>query len=136
MKKGVIFSLDAFLAVALFLIVVVSIYTSVLDSGNIKQQYYLSNDMLNILSSIEVEYFEDSYVNLHSIIDENEERKKVIGGALLNLENNEISSIINEIFSENLIGSRYGVGIKIENEDIVLLSKKYVVARTIRIPSS
>jgi hypothetical protein len=136
MRKGIIFSLDAFLAVGLFMIVVLSIYIGVLDSGNVKQQYYMSNDIINILLNVNIDDLDDIlYSDLKSVVDA-QYTGRSIGTVLILMKDNEndILTIINDLFPSVQVGERYGVGLKVEGEEILVINKKFLVGKTSKIP--
>ena len=54
MKKGFFFSLDSILALILFGVVLAGIYSFFLVTHSIDQQFYLSEDILNRFSTVNV----------------------------------------------------------------------------------
>lgn len=50
MKKGFFFSLDAFFAIMTFTLVLVSIYGYFVNTQELRQQYYYSEDVLNVFT--------------------------------------------------------------------------------------
>jgi hypothetical protein len=69
MKKGFIFSMDAFLAIVLFVFVLFLIYIFSLQSTNINQEYLLSNDILTLFSNLKIgELNMTNYTNVNKLI--------------------------------------------------------------------
>ena len=54
MKKGFIFSLDSFLALTIFTLVVAMIYLFFIFSSPTTQQYYFSEDTLVVLNNVKI----------------------------------------------------------------------------------
>jgi len=54
MKKGFIFSLDAFFAIILFALVVFLIYVFSINSFGLNQQYFFSEDLLTVFSETKI----------------------------------------------------------------------------------
>jgi len=130
-KKGVIFSLDAFMAVGIFLIAAVSIYVFVLSSGNLKQQYYISNDILNIMQDIKVyELSATKYPELAIVLINNGSvSSKYLGSAFMTTDKAGI--FFNAIF-KILLSDKYEFGLNIDNKEISITNKNFVVARRAR----
>jgi len=55
MKKGFFFSLDAFFAIMIFTLVLVSVYGYFVNTQELRQQYYFSEDLFNIFTSVRME---------------------------------------------------------------------------------
>ena len=54
MKRAFIFSLDAFLAIILFIFIIFLIYTSSISFFGLNQQYFFTDDLLNTLSNVKI----------------------------------------------------------------------------------
>jgi len=71
-KRGFIFSLDSFFAIILFVVVLVTIYTFFIRFSPSEQQYYISEDLLNLYSNIKIEDLDlNKYPNINSLIENN-----------------------------------------------------------------
>lgn len=134
-KKGVIFSLDAFMAVGIFLIAAVAIYVFVLSSGNLKQQYYISNDILNILQDIKVyELSPGKYPEIASaLVNNGSVSSRYLGSAFMTTD--KAGEFFDAIFKA-LLSDKYEFGLNIDNKEISVTNKNYVVARRARISYS
>jgi hypothetical protein len=54
MKKAFIFSMDAFLAIVLFVLIIFLIYTFSISLSGLNQQYFFSDDILTVLSEVKI----------------------------------------------------------------------------------
>jgi hypothetical protein len=54
MKKAFIFSMDAFLAIVLFVLIIFLIYTFSISLSGLNQQYFFSDDILTALSEVKI----------------------------------------------------------------------------------
>ena len=54
MKKGFIFSTDAFLAIILFVLIIFLVYTFSISLSGLNQQYFFSDDLLTVLSNVKI----------------------------------------------------------------------------------
>jgi|SRR3989344_3320645 len=54
MKRGFIFSLDAFFAIILFALVIFLIYIFSINSSGLNQQYFFSEDLLTVFSETKI----------------------------------------------------------------------------------
>lgn len=57
-KKGFFFSLDAFFAILIFTLMLVSIYGYFVGTQELKQQYYFSEDLFDVFINIRMEEFD------------------------------------------------------------------------------
>ena len=58
LKKGFFFSLDAFMALSLFVLILISMYLFFINSSDLNQQYYFSEDLFDVFSNIKLEELE------------------------------------------------------------------------------
>lgn len=66
MKKGFFFSMDAFFAILTFTIILVSIYGYFVNVHELRQQYFYSEDILDVFSNIKMEELDlENYYNLN-----------------------------------------------------------------------
>ena len=69
MKKGFIFSMDAFLAIILFVFVIFMIYIFSLSMPELNQQYFFSEDFLTVLSEVRINEINlDNYPKINNLI--------------------------------------------------------------------
>ena len=61
MKRGFIFSIDAFLAILLFVFVIILIYSFSISFFSLNQQYFFSEDILTTLSETKLNELDLSY---------------------------------------------------------------------------
>ena len=69
MKKGFIFSFDSFLALIIFTLFTLLIYLFFVFSSPTIQQYYFSEDMLNVLQNVKISELElTSYPQINQMV--------------------------------------------------------------------
>ena len=69
MKRAFIFSMDAFLAIVLFVLVIFLIYTFSISLSGLNQQYFFSDDLLTTLSEIKINELDlNSYPRINQLI--------------------------------------------------------------------
>lgn len=69
MKKGFIFSMDAFLAIILFIFIIFLIYIFSISFFGLNQQYFFSEDLLTTLSETKINELDQSYYpHINSLI--------------------------------------------------------------------
>ena len=68
MKKGFIFSFDSFLALIIFTLFTLLIYLFFVFSSPATQQYYFSEDMLNVLQNVKISELQDSYPEINQMV--------------------------------------------------------------------
>jgi len=144
MKKGFIFSMDAFLAIILFVFVLFLIYSFSVQNTNINQEYLISNDLLNIFSEVRIsELNMTNYTNINSLISKGiiNETNITISQQIIrfNLSNDQlnlkifIDDIINKTNLENLKMALYLGDIKVygdnPNKESILSRRKIVVGK-------
>ena len=112
-KKGFFFSTDAFFAILIFTLVLVSIYGYFIGTQELRQQYFFSEDLFDVFINTKMEEW-NGFENFKTNIDENEDylihrtlidEKLTIMEQLITLNNNvtDINPEGNEI-ANNLIG--------------------------------
>lgn len=113
MKKGFIFSMDAFLAVILFVLVVFLIYTFSISLSGLNQQYFFSDDVLTALDKNKISELNlANYPNIDQLVKGGKIRDLdvtlVEQIVTFQLENDETSArlitedIINKIKSQDI----------------------------------
>ena len=68
MKKGFIFSFDSFLALIIFTLFTLLIYLFFVFSSPTTQQYYFSEDMLNVLQNVKISELQSSYPQINQMV--------------------------------------------------------------------
>lgn len=69
MKKGFIFSTDAFLAIVLFVLIIFLVYTFSVSLSGLNQQYFFSDDLLTVLSTVKINELDlEKYDKINSLI--------------------------------------------------------------------
>ena len=70
MKKAFFFSLDAFFAVIIFTLILVSVYGYFISTQELRQQYFYSEDLFNIFINTRMsELSPDAYPNIYALYD-------------------------------------------------------------------
>jgi uncharacterized ion transporter superfamily protein YfcC len=73
MKKGFFFSIDAFFALILFVLIIMAIYTFFINVGSLRQQYYFSEDLFNVMNNVKIrELDETSYTEMVNLAELND----------------------------------------------------------------
>jgi len=121
-KKGFFFSMDAFFAILIFTVILISIYGYFVNTHELRQQYFYSEDILDIFTNIKMEEFEVGnypyvsglYIHEDDEIRDNMDPSLTIMGQIVKLKNNNTeealigaSTIITNLTSP-LLGERYG----------------------------
>ena len=69
MKKGFIFSMDAFLAIIIFTFVIFFIYAFSISFPGLNQQYFFSEDLLNTIAEVKIDELNlASYPEINKLI--------------------------------------------------------------------
>jgi len=120
MKKGFFFSIDAFMALILFVLIIMLIYTFFIGVGTLRQQYYFSEDLFTVMDNVKInELDEDNYLTLYDIEDLND--NLTIMGQMVTFRVNESYDQAEQLIGtgvlniEGLVGS-YGVSLDIQNK--------------------
>lgn len=121
MKKGFFFSLDAFFAIMIFTLVLVSVYGYFVNTQELRQQYFFSEDILDVFSKTKM-----SELDLDEINNENLNllnQWNLINGDFTIIEqvisfknqgySNRSEWIVNNLTS-GLLSERYGFSFDIE----------------------
>ncbi|MBU2633843.1 MAG: hypothetical protein KJ674_01210 [Nanoarchaeota archaeon] len=116
MKKGFFFSIDAFLALMLFTLILVFIYSFFLNMGSLQQQYYFSEDLFDVLNNVELSELEDydSITQLNYIIDYNRTIMEQVVTFTINVTNKDNATLLLTDIIGNLTG-QYGIGVDVES---------------------
>ncbi|MBL7147841.1 MAG: hypothetical protein ISS82_03380 [Nanoarchaeota archaeon] len=118
LKKGLFFSSDAFIALMLFVVVLVSIYSYIIISSGMQQQYYFSEDLLDVFSEVTVgELSIADYPSLEYFIENNPDLT-ILESIVLNTYDNN-GDIINESI-DGLISEQYGIAFYIDDDEAII----------------
>ena len=60
LRKGFFFSMDSFMALSMFVIILVSMYVFFISVKSLDQQYYISEDLFDVFSEVEINELEYS----------------------------------------------------------------------------
>jgi hypothetical protein len=88
-KKGFIFSMDAFFAIALFVLVTVGVYAYFINFYSLQQQWYMSEDLMNTFSRTKIEELDlvsGIYPEIESIKEQESSFKKCRNIAITNVK--------------------------------------------------
>lgn len=107
MKKGFFFSTDGFVALMLFIIVLLGIYSYIIISSSMQQQYYFSEDLLDVFANVNVSELEENYPAL-GIYD----GKMTLLEAIVS--DTENSGEIIEELSSGLINEQYKIALYVD----------------------
>ena len=113
-RKGFFFSMDAFFAILIFTVALVSIYGYFINAQELRQQYFYSEDMLDIFSNVRMgeimeggSYSDLNRLNTWNLINED----LTIMEQIISFKNqgydNYSQWIVNNLTSD-LLGDRYG----------------------------
>ena len=73
MKRGFIFSFDSFLALVMFALFLILIFLFYIFTSPTTQQYFFSEDMLNVLSNVKINELDiNSYAQINALINDAE----------------------------------------------------------------
>lgn len=123
MKKGFIFSFDSFLALVLFTLFTILIYLFFVFSTPVTQQYYFSEDIINVLSTTKISELNLlEYPKIQEMIEQGiiTDTSSTIIEQILTLQLSEDESNSCGLFgnvTENLLPPGYKVGIDLATSD-------------------
>ena len=120
-KKGFFFSLDAFFAILIFTLVLVSVYGYFINTQELKQQYFFSEDLFDIFINTRMNELGGTYPEINELynseVDEIRNNmdytltimEQIITLKNINTEETDMAaeSIIGNL-TENLFDDRYG----------------------------
>jgi len=122
MKKGFFFSLDGFMAITLFILILVSMYLFFINSRSLDQQYYFSEDLFDVFSDVKIS--ELDYSTYGTVFDFIVDRKindtdltiseQIIDFALA--ENNDDAAALIQDITNGLFDNRFGVAFELQDE--------------------
>lgn len=115
MKKGFIFSFDSFLALIIFTLFTLLIYLFFVFSSPATQQYYFSEDMLNVMQNVKISEIQSSYPGIEEM---------VINGKIKDPE----ASILEQLLTFELENKRDDACILFDKIKINLLPKNYKIS--------
>jgi len=141
MKKGFFFSMDAFFAIMIFTMVLVSVYGYFVSTNELRQQYYFSEDLLDLFTKIKMS--EMNEVDTHPDLSRLKQWDLInddltVTDQVIYLKNKGYSNysewIVNNLTS-GLLSERYGLSFDIqgliyerENEVNALVSRQRFVS--------
>jgi len=109
-KKGLFFASDAFIALMLFIIILLGVYSYVIVSNNMQQQYYFSEDLLDVFSNIKLNELDSGkYLFIIGFSEELTIAEVIVQNPTL------VEDIIQEL-TGGLINQQYGVGVYIDGD--------------------
>ena len=114
-KKGLFFSSDAFIALMLFVIVLLGVYSYVVVSSNMQQQYYLSEDLLEVFANVKASDLTDEKQAILQLLPVYNADSTI--SELIVQNPNEVSEIINGL-TYGLVSWQYGVGLFIDGDEV------------------
>ena len=124
MKKAFFFSMDAFFAVMIFTLVLLSVYSFFINVQELRQQYFYSEDLLDIFTTTKMgELNQLSDGNYLKQLDESGviDRDLTVMEQMVTLTNQGYPEYSRWIFlnlTSGLFGERYGLGFDIGFESI------------------
>lgn len=133
-KKGFFFSIDAFMAILIFTVMIVSIYGYFINIHELRQQYFYSEDLLDIFINTHMNELDLSLTNYPSIFalysDNNDEvldnmdPSLTIMEQIVTLRNNNTAgasvaatTIVTNLTTD-LLGSKYGFSFDLGRDEI------------------
>lgn len=121
-KKGFVFSMDAFFAIVLFLVITLGIYSYFISFYSLQQQWYMSEDLMDVLLNTkigELDLTSGLYPNIEELSNSGVISKELSIADQINelVKNNQVDEAkrIAEDLVNPLRGSRFGVTISIED---------------------
>ena len=124
MKKGFIFSLDSFLALTIFTLVVAMIYLFFIFSSPTTQQYYFSEDTLVVLNNVKINELDlaqypkiEEMINNGKISDTSSTLVEQIAEFQIN-EDKASACLLFRDATKNLLPSSYNSTFQIRNDNI------------------
>ena len=122
MKKGFFFSLDAFFAIMIFTLVLVSIYGYFVNTQELRQQYFYSEDLLDIFINTKMDEIDDNHPDIQDLyvseipeVKDNMNPDLTIMEQIIILKNTntepglEAAQTIITSLTYNLLSERYGI---------------------------
>ena len=122
LRKGFFFSMDSFMALSMFVIILVSMYVFFISVKSLDQQYYISEDLFDVFSEVEINELEYSnYPYVSNLI-----AKGAINNTELTIseqiiefglnEDYQNASILIEDITGGLLPSQFGLSFELNNE--------------------
>ncbi|MFH1209812.1 MAG: hypothetical protein V1663_03415 [archaeon] len=120
-KKGFFFSIDAFFALILFVLIIMLVYSFFINVGSLRQQYYFSEDLFNVMNSVKIkELDETNYTEFVKLGELNNNRTIMEQIVTYRLNSSSVNdwawnnaTILTGIVIEDLTG-QYGASLNIE----------------------
>ena len=120
MKKAFFFSMDAFFAVIIFTLILVSVYSYFISTQELRQQYFYSEDMFDLFINTRVGELKqfDEHINLQqlrqwNLIEENLTVMEQIS-KFQNLGYTNYSQWVFYNLTSDFFGAKYGVEFNLE----------------------
>jgi hypothetical protein len=134
MKKGFFFTTDGFLAIILFTVIILGLFSYYISAKSLTQQYYYSEDLLNIFSNVKISELDPIYYpSIQTILNQPEEYNS--GNVIIQQinvfyeQNQELSAIeMVEELTTGLVPEKYGFGIIVKGEDVYSAGKENITA--------
>lgn len=118
-KKGFFFSMDAFLALMLFVLIVALIYSFFINMGTLRQQYYFSEDLFNVMNGVEIGELDESYYTIIGSLDDLDQNMTIMEQIATYRINNSLTAQTNfELLMQDIITDlrgQYGTSVDIED---------------------
>lgn len=140
-KRGFFFSLDSFLAIILFTVVLVMIYIFFIQFSPLQQQYYFSEDLLTVFSNVEIQdldiNIDNPELSKYPRISDLVANKKINDTTVTLLEQiatfyieDDIDSatVMVDDLSTDLFKEQYGVALDIGGEEVYSQQTEDVVS--------
>ena len=129
-KKGIFFTMDAFMGLSLFILILVTLYIFFISAGTLEQQYYISEDFFDVFSNIKFDELDtEKYDGVFALLVEGKINntdytlsEQII---ILSSEGNDANaSLLVGDFTEGLLDERFGFSFELEDEIYARENKK------------
>jgi len=97
-KRGFIFSYDSFLALIMFVLITLLIYFFFIYSVPTTQQYFFSEDLVNVLGSVKISELQENYPEVNEMIAD---------GRIKNTDSTVIEQMSTFVLENNCDDARY-----------------------------
>ena len=134
-KKGFFFTVDAFLAILIFTLILFSLFSYYVSSKSLTQQFYYSEDLLEVINSIELLELDPAKYSIIGEIIANQDLEDLtitpLEGISTFYNTNSLlkAEALAADLTEGLIPETgYGFGVSIEGRDVYQTGKTNVTA--------
>ena len=124
-KKGFFFSFDAFLALTIFVLILISIYGYFIGAIPLKQQYYLAEDLFSIFSNVKISELNlGSYPNIDQLITDGKitDTNNTIMKQVLEFKENEMiddaRTFLRDL-TDDLVPRQFGFGFTLDIDELL-----------------